>query len=63
MAHDTFSRLFVAGTDEISRLQPILGTAEPATDWEGEPINWPDKEPYTGAGLTGQMEGTVAWHR
>ena len=29
------------GTDEFGRLQPILGTAEPATDYQGKAINWP----------------------
>jgi len=30
------------GTDEYGRLQPLLGTAEPATDFSGEPLFWPD---------------------
>ncbi len=30
------------GTDEYGRLQPLLGTAEPATDFIGRPINWPN---------------------
>lgn len=51
------------GTDEFGRLQPILGTAEPATDSEGRPINWPNTDLYNNAGLTGQIEGTIAWHR
>jgi FtsP/CotA-like multicopper oxidase with cupredoxin domain len=50
------------GEDEFGRLQPLLGTAEPATDYNGQPINWPDEEPYTNAGLVGQMEGSIAWH-
>ena len=50
------------GTDEFGRLQPLLGTAEPATDFQGNPINWPATPPYTGAGLVGQMEGSIAWH-
>jgi FtsP/CotA-like multicopper oxidase with cupredoxin domain len=53
------------GTDEFGRLQPLLGTAEPATDFEGNPINWPadgPDGPYATAGLTGQMEGAIAWH-
>ncbi|MDH3688344.1 MAG: multicopper oxidase domain-containing protein [Gammaproteobacteria bacterium] len=50
------------GTDEFGRLQPLLGTAEPATDYLGAPINWPNTPEYTNAGLIGQMEGTIAWH-
>jgi FtsP/CotA-like multicopper oxidase with cupredoxin domain len=50
------------GTDEYGRLQPLLGTAEPATDFEGEPINWPDTPAYSSVGLVGQMEGSIAWH-
>jgi FtsP/CotA-like multicopper oxidase with cupredoxin domain len=50
------------GTDEFGRLQPLLGTAEPATDYLGNPINWPNTTDYVNAGLTGQMEGSIAWH-
>ncbi|MEJ2637424.1 MAG: multicopper oxidase domain-containing protein [Calditrichia bacterium] len=50
------------GRDEFGRLQPLLGTAEPATDFAGKPINWPDTQPYIDAGLVGQMEGSIAWH-
>ena len=50
------------GKDEYGRLQPILGTAEPATDYQGNPINWPNTPAYANAGLVGQMEGAVAWH-
>jgi FtsP/CotA-like multicopper oxidase with cupredoxin domain len=50
------------GTDEFGRLQPLLGTAEPATDYAGNPINWPNTLEYVNAGLVGQMEGTIAWH-
>ena len=50
------------GTDEYGRLQPLLGTAEPATDHVGNPINWPTTPVYEAAGLTGQMEGAIAWH-
>jgi spore coat protein A len=50
------------GTDEYGRLQPLLGTAEPATDWDEEPINWPDTPEYSSVGLVGQMEGSIAWH-
>jgi FtsP/CotA-like multicopper oxidase with cupredoxin domain len=50
------------GMDEFGRLQPLLGTAEPATDFAGNPINWPNTPEYLGAGLIGQMEGSIAWH-
>lgn len=50
------------GTDEFARLQPLLGTAEPATDYANNPINWPNTPAYVNAGLVGQMQGSVAWH-
>ncbi|MFN2166911.1 MAG: multicopper oxidase domain-containing protein, partial [Anaerolineae bacterium] len=50
------------GKDEFGRLQPLLGTAEPATDYAGNPINWPNTAAYADAGLVGQMEGSIAWH-
>jgi len=55
------------GKDEFGRLQPLLGTAEPATDYLGNPINWPPGyEALTarapGGPLFGQMEGSIAWH-
>jgi FtsP/CotA-like multicopper oxidase with cupredoxin domain len=50
------------GLDEYDRLQPLLGTAEPATDYAGNPINWPDTPEYQAVGLTGQMEGAIGWH-
>jgi spore coat protein A len=50
------------GEDNFGRLQPLLGTAEPATDAQGKPINWPDTKPYIDEGLIGQMEGSIAWH-
>ncbi|WP_405225358.1 multicopper oxidase family protein [Lentisalinibacter sediminis] len=57
------------GTDEYGRLQPLLGTAEPATDSEENPIFWPETQPYSTAGLAydengnrRQMEGAIAWH-
>jgi FtsP/CotA-like multicopper oxidase with cupredoxin domain len=50
------------GTDEYGRLQPLLGTAEPATDHLGNPINWPATPEYQAAGLIGQMEGSIGWH-
>lgn len=39
------------GHDQFGRLQPLLGTAEPATDKDGNPINWPDTETYCSVGL------------
>jgi len=58
------------GKDEFGRLQPLLGTAEPATDYLGNPINWPATPEYSQATLpdgtpsylAGQMEGSIAWH-
>jgi FtsP/CotA-like multicopper oxidase with cupredoxin domain len=50
------------GGDRFGRLQPLLGTAEPATDHRGNPINWPDEAAYQAAGLVGQMEGSMSWH-
>ncbi len=50
------------GNDEFGRLQPLLGTAEPATDNLGNPILWPGSPEYVNAGLVGQMEGSIAWH-
>jgi spore coat protein A len=50
------------GMDEFGRLQPLLGTAEPATDYLDNPINWPATPEYANAGLVGQMEGSIAWH-
>lgn len=58
------------GKDEFGRLQPLLGTAEPATDYLGEYINWPNTPEYkyavlpdgTPSPLTGPMEGSIAWH-
>lgn len=58
------------GKDEFGRLQPVLGTAEPATDYLDNPIYYPnmpmfsqavmpDGTPYP---LVGQMEGGMAWH-
>ncbi len=55
------------GMDEYGRLQPLLGTAEPATDYAGNPINWPPEydtltQGAPGGALFGQMEGSIAWH-
>jgi FtsP/CotA-like multicopper oxidase with cupredoxin domain len=56
------------GKDEFGRLQPLLGTAEPATDYAGDPIYWPDTDVYRYAGFGDgpedmlQMEGSIAWH-
>lgn len=49
------------GMDEFKRLQPLLGTAEPATDYNGDPINWPAAYKDI-ADLEGQMNGSMAWH-
>jgi FtsP/CotA-like multicopper oxidase with cupredoxin domain len=58
------------GKDEFGRLQPLLGTAEPATDYANNPVNWPATPEYqqavfpdgTPSPLVGQMEGSIAWH-
>jgi FtsP/CotA-like multicopper oxidase with cupredoxin domain len=50
------------GKDEFGRLQPLLGTAEPATDYLNNPVNWPATPVYASVGLVGQMEGSIAWH-
>jgi FtsP/CotA-like multicopper oxidase with cupredoxin domain len=50
------------GKDQYGRLQPLLGTAEPATDSQGGAINWPNTDVYSSVGLTGPMEGSIAWH-
>ena len=46
------------GKDEYGRLQPLLGTAEPATDYQNNPIMWPAADPKA----PGQMQGSIAWH-
>ena len=50
------------GKDEYGRIQPLLGTAEPATDYRGIAITWPKELPYIVNGLVGQVNGSVAWH-
>jgi FtsP/CotA-like multicopper oxidase with cupredoxin domain len=50
------------GKDEFGRLQPLLGTAEPAKDYANNSINWPNTPVYSSVGLTGPMEGSIAWH-
>ena len=58
------------GKDEFGRLQPLLGTAEPATDYAHQPIEWPTTDVYqmaklpdgTPAPLVGPMQGSIAWH-
>ena len=45
------------GRDEFGRLQPLLGTAEPATDYQGNPIKH-EMGPLAGK----QINGSVAWH-
>lgn len=48
------------GTDEFGRLQPLLGTVDPAADMFGQPILWPENEAFQGTGLAGKpMEGYV----
>ena len=49
------------GTDEFGRLQPLLGTAEPAVIFNGSD-QLAGYTTVTPAGLVGQMEGAVAWH-
>ncbi len=45
------------GKDEYGRLQPLLGTAELATDYQGNPVY------HTMGPLAGQqINGSVAWH-
>ena len=45
------------GKDEYGRLQPLLGTAELATDFRGRPVY------HTMGPLAGQqINGSVAWH-
>ncbi len=51
------------GKDEYGRLQPLLGTAEEATDYLGNPIPWPEDSPkYDGSNPTAGMQGSIAWH-
>ena len=58
------------GKDEFGRLQPLLGTAEPAKDEALNFVNWPTTLVYTQAvlpdgtpsPLVGPMEGSIAWH-
>jgi FtsP/CotA-like multicopper oxidase with cupredoxin domain len=51
------------GKDEFGRLQPLLGTAEPAKDYtNNNDIEWPDEPVYSEVGLVGPMEGSIAWH-
>lgn len=51
------------GSDEFGRLLPLIGTAEPAADANGNPIHWPTTESTIAAGLAGKpMEGSIPWH-
>lgn len=50
------------GHDQFGRLQPLLGTIDPATDEIGRPIAWPDTDMFKNAGIKGQMIGTATWH-
>lgn len=50
------------GRDEYGRLQPLLGTADPAIDKDGNPILWPDTPDFQAVGLAGkQMSGSMTW--
>jgi spore coat protein A, manganese oxidase len=51
------------GRDQFGRLLPMLGTVEPATDYQNMPIYWPNNNIYQGVELAGkQVEGTLDWH-
>ncbi|PSR11296.1 MAG: hypothetical protein C7N36_17265 [Bacteroidetes bacterium] len=59
------------GRDEFGRLQPLLGTAEPAKDYQDNSIFWPITPEYVNASLAytdpaqttrRPMEGAIAWH-
>ncbi|CAB9524162.1 Multicopper oxidase LPR1 homolog [Seminavis robusta] len=50
------------GHDQFGRLQPLLGTVDPATDASGEPIYWPNTAEYRNAGISGPMVGAMTWH-
>jgi FtsP/CotA-like multicopper oxidase with cupredoxin domain len=51
------------GMDEFGRLQPLLGTAEPATDFEDNAIPWPVDDPnYDPDNADAGMQGSIAWH-
>ena len=49
------------GKDEFGRLQPMLGTVDPASDASGSAINWPDTDVYAAVGLVGPIRGAVPW--
>lgn len=52
------------GKDQYGRLQPLLGTLDPATDRNFQPIYYPDTAIYAANGLTSssQMVGTMTWN-
>mmetsp|Transcript_34963 Transcript_34963/g.75764 ORF Transcript_34963/g.75764 Transcript_34963/m.75764 type:complete len:404 (+) Transcript_34963:392-1603(+) len=50
------------GHDNQGRLQPLLGTIDPAEDINGDPICWPNDEKHEALGLVGPMVGTATWH-
>jgi spore coat protein A, manganese oxidase len=52
------------GKDEYGRLQPLLGTVDPAYDRKIKPIYYPDLAMYADAGLrpNNQMIGALPWH-
>ena len=49
------------GKDEFGRLQPLLGTAEPAADYMGNPINWPATPVYPAGSASGWDAVTTHW--
>jgi spore coat protein A, manganese oxidase len=50
------------GRDNFGRIWPHQGTAEPATDMNGSPINYPNDPMFSDMGLVGQINGSCSWH-
>lgn len=51
------------GTDQYGRLQPLLGTIDPATDRNNDPVYYPKTAKYEAVGIDNeQMVGTMTWH-
>jgi spore coat protein A, manganese oxidase len=51
------------GMDQYGRLQPLLGTVDPAYDRNYNPIYYPDEPMYSDAGIHHQQAvGTMTWH-
>jgi spore coat protein A, manganese oxidase len=52
------------GKDQYGRLQPLLGTVDPAYDRNYNPIYYPKRAMYADAGLrpNDQVMGTLPWH-